>query len=444
MAAATTTDERDTDPIGTASLLLTGADGVRLVARRWRITVEAGPDHGRALVRDSGTVVVGTDAEADLRLTDGSVSRYHAELRLLSEGVLVQDLGSTNGTRVGGQRVERCLLPPGGQVRFGHTRVRVDPDDRPLETHEGRFELGEFRTASPALAGTLAQLHRAALTDATISIQGETGTGKELLARAIHAASPRAQHPFVVVDLGAVQPTLIESQLFGYTKGAFTGATHDRAGAFESAQGGTVFLDELGELPLDLQPKLLRVLESRTVQRLGEVEARPVDVRFVAATHRDLEALVREGRFRSDLFYRVAVVRVRLSSLRERPEDVPLLAARYVTELSGGRRSLGPHALELLVSYDWPGNVRELRNVIQRAIALSSSEVLEPQDLFPAPTAEGADAFHTAKEKVIAEFELRYVRALLARHQGNVSSAAREAGMSRNALYALMKRVGHS
>jgi DNA-binding NtrC family response regulator len=426
----------------TSTLVLTGSEGQELISRRWRLKVEEGPDRGLELVRDSGTVMVGTHTEADLVLKDPSVSRYHAELKLLPEGVLVNDLGSTNGTRIGSQRVERCLVAPGGTVRFGHTKLRVDPVDSPIQVPSaGTRRFGRFVTGASDLSRTLAQLERVASTEATVLIQGETGTGKEVLARAIHDASRRSAGPFVVVDCGAVQENLLESHLFGHLKGAFTGATSDRLGAFETAAKGTVFLDELGELPIDLQPKLLRVIESRTIRRIGDVADRPIDVRFVAATNRDLESMVRGGTFRSDLYYRVAVVRVRVPPLRDRSSDVSLLAQHCLEELGGGR-TFSPAAMTLLESYDWPGNARELRNVVQRAIALSHEQELTPDDLFPSDSPENADPFHIAKERVIAEFELRYVRSLLARHQGNVSSAAREAGLSRNALYALMKRAG--
>ena len=267
-------------------------------------------------------------------------------------------------------------------------------------------------------------------------LEGETGTGKEVLARAIHASSPRRDKPFVVVDCGAVQESLLESQLFGHKKGAFTGALADHKGAFEEANGGTVFLDELGELSLSLQPKLLRALEARTIIRVGEAKERPIDVRFVAATHRDLKRMSKEGRFRSDLYYRVAVVHFVVPPLRDRPEDVQLLAERFAGV------PMGEAALRALDGYDWPGNVRELRNVVDRAMALCDGELLRPEDFIPEQSP--AQTFLEAKEALILEFEERYIRTLLTRHKGNVSKAAREAGLSRNALYGIMKRVGIS
>jgi transcriptional regulator with PAS, ATPase and Fis domain len=246
--------------------------------------------------------------------------------------------------------------------------------------------------------------------------------------------------------------TLLEGELFGAVKGAYTGADADRIGAFEAADKGTVFLDELGELPLALQPKLLRVLEARTVRRVGDVNERPIDVRFVAATNRNLVEMAKAGTFRSDLYYRVAVLRARIAPLRSRPEDIPLLAGHFASQISRGRCAVSAEANEVLRRYDWPGNGRELRNIIERAIALQPGPVIHPIDLFPGSASDLATGsgssepvrggFHEAKNQLITDFERRYVRDLLARHEGNVSAAAREAGLSRPSLYALMKRVG--
>lgn len=431
----------DDPSYGDSTLVLTDSESGELVARKWRVVVVDGEDQGLQLERRGGTVLVGSHADADLKLSDPSVSRYHAELRLLPEGVFVVDLGSRNGTRVAGTKVDRVLVPPGGSLKVGKTEIALRPeDDRVKVGGEDRF--GDFVTKTSAVRKVLSQLRLVAPTDATVLIEGETGTGKELLARALHDHSSRKGGPFIVVDCGAVKDTLLESQLFGHLKGAFTGASESRAGAFEAASGGTVFLDELGELPLDLQPKLLRVLEARTVRRLGDVEDKPVDVRFVAATNRDLEAMAKRGAFREDLFYRVAVVRARVSPLRERPDDVPLLAAATAERISDGRASLTRESLAALSTYDWPGNARELRNVIERAVALSKGAVITPDILFSDDGDDDRLSFKEAKDRVITEFETRYVKNLLDRHSGNVSAAAREAGMSRNALYALMKRVG--
>jgi transcriptional regulator with PAS, ATPase and Fis domain len=430
--------KNDDEPGSTASFPLSSAETPE--ASAWRIEVVEGPDAGTSLVRDLGTLSVGNRTDADLALTDESVSRRHAELHLLFNGVMVVDLGSRNGTRIGSNRIQSGVLRSGETVRFGKTHVTVTAERAGLQAELQSF--GEFVTRSRELARMLAQLGRAARTSATILIEGETGTGKELLARAIHEASARASGPFVVIDCSTVVEGLLESQLFGHHAGAFTGAIGDQLGAFEAARGGTVFLDELGELPAQLQPKLLRVLESRSVKALGGVEERAIDVRIVAATNRDLETLAREGKFRSDLYYRVAVVRMRIPPLRERGEDIALLAKHLLERLSGGEAKLTAEAIDALVAHDWPGNARELRNVLESALATGESSTLGPADLFGARAQESAAAsFHDAKERVVTDFERRYVTTLLERHGGNITRAAKEAGMSRNALQALLKRL---
>lgn len=440
--------EEDEHQPSTVSILLSGTE--EEVTERWHLEVIAGPDLGLSLETSAEIVSAGTRADADLKLTDDSVSRAHAELHLLANGVMVSDLGSRNGTRIAGRRVERGLVLDGGVFKLGRTEIRVRAVKAKNKSPQ-RQQFGEFLTRSPALGKILAQLERVAKTSSTVLLEGETGTGKEVLARAIHTQSARAHGPFVVVDASALVEGLLESQLFGHKKGAFTGAVTDQLGAFEAAHGGTLFLDELGELPAGLQPKLLRALESRAAKAVGSVEERPFDVRVVAATNRDLEVMSREGSFRKDLYYRVAVVRVQLPPLRERREDIPLLAEHYVSKLGGPRMRLAEGVLPLLGSYDWPGNARELRNIIEAALAVSAApERLEVEDLFGLridksaaniPAGEEPILFHEAKEQAISAFERRYVEQLLARHQGNVTRAAKEAGISRNALQALVKRT---
>jgi transcriptional regulator with PAS, ATPase and Fis domain len=430
----------------TVSLLLSGTE--ESIAERWILEVTGGPDAGLTVETSEGTLVAGTRADAGLKLSDDSVSRAHAELHLLSNGVLVVDLGSRNGTRIGGKKVERGLVLNGGAFRLGRTEIRVRSQRESKDSLQ-RQKFGEFITRSPALGKMLAQLERVARTSSTVLIEGETGTGKEVLARAIHTQSPRANGPMIVVDASSMVEGLLESQLFGHKKGAFSGAVADQLGAFEGADGGTLFLDELGELPPGLQPKLLRALESRTAKAVGSIEERPFDVRVVAATNRDLDVMCREGEFRKDLYYRVAVVRVRLPPLRERREDIELLAQHYVEKLGGPKMRLAEGVVPLLRSYDWPGNARELRNVLEAAIAVSASpDRLEVEDLFglrverTAEVSEEAPVdFHEAKERAIGDFEKRYVEQLLARNNGNITRAAKEAGISRNALQALVKRA---
>jgi transcriptional regulator with PAS, ATPase and Fis domain len=428
--------KRDDDGV---TATLTHAHGPARVEEGARLEVEilSGPERGQRIVCSGSEAIIGTHAECDVRLSDDTVSRKHAKLSALVEGILLADLESKNGTSVGGVRVREALLADGDAIAIGGTELRVFARREP--TAVDRF--GAYRTANAALKGVLARLKKVAASETTILLEGETGTGKELLARAIHEASARAGRPMVIVDCGAISPSLLESHLFGHTKGAFTGAIDDHQGAFEAANGGTLFLDELGELPLDLQPKLLRVLEARTVRPVGTNIDRSVDVRIVAATNRNLEEMVKAGRFRADLFYRVAVYRVTVPPLRDRPEDVALLVDHYAESIGGGVR-IAPEVVGLLARYDWPGNARELRNVMQRAIAVSEGRMLQPDDIFPGESERARTTFHEAKESVILAFERRYAEALLARAGGNVSKASREAGLTRNALYALMKRAG--
>jgi DNA-binding NtrC family response regulator len=281
-------------------------------------------------------------------------------------------------------------------------------------------------------------LTRAAAKDVTVLLEGETGTGKDVCARALHAASARARQPFETVDCGAFAKDLAASELFGHEKGAFTGADRARAGAFERANGGTVFLDEVGELPLELQPLLLRALEARTIKRVGGGTTIPVDVRVLAATHRDLDARVKAGQFRADLLHRLAVVRVTVPRLADRMDDVPLLARAILSQLGDRARgfSLSPTTLQLLQSQPWPGNVRELRNFLERAAAVG----LDDQPAAPADDLDYAEA----RERALDAFERDYAAFILKRAKGNVSQAARDAGMNRAYLHRLLKRHGLS
>lgn len=322
--------------------------------------------------------------------------------------------------------------------------------------------LGRLWAASASMRRVLTVLEEVAATDTTVLITGETGTGKELAAEAIHGASRRKDASYVVVDCAGMPKELIESELFGHVRGAFTGASSDRPGAFEAAAGGTVFIDEIGELPLDLQPRLLRVLESRQIRRVGSSEPRRVDVRIIAATHKDLESEVRRGTFREDLFFRLNVVRVPIPPLRERPEDIALLARSFLAEASRGRKQpleLLGDAEATLLSQRWPGNARQLRNVIESAAALSDRALRLPAELSraqeppPAPARaapmEGGSitaplwqgkGFREAKDAVLADFERGYLEQLLKDHGGNVSEAARAAGIHRNILHRLLAR----
>ncbi len=289
-----------------------------------------------------------------------------------------------------------------------------------------------------------ATLARVAGEDLSVLLEGESGVGKDLLARAIHAQSPRAQGPFVVVDCGAIAPNLIESELFGHERGAFTGAEAARRGVFEEATGGTIFLDEIGELPLDLQPKLLRALEQREVKPVGGRATRPIDVRVIAATNRKLTALAQSGEFRSDLYYRLAVIRATVPPLRERREDVLPIARAILRGIRKDATVELPSDVEArLLSYPWPGNVRELRNVVERfAVFGSDAGLFEPcEDLPPADEDLATMTYHDAKKRVLDRFEESYFPRVLARAGGVVTRAAELAGVARPSFYRMMERL---
>ena len=425
---------------------LEGAEG------GWELVVLDGPQKGeRAALNSSRPVILGQSAEASLPLEDTSVSRLHLELSLEDGRVRAKDLGSTNGSFLAGHRFREAELAPGAVVRLGETHVQLlVPGMQDALPPSAAERFGGLLGKSFAIRSVFAVLERAARTDATVLLTGETGTGKEVVAQALHAASPRRDGPFVVVDCASMPGTLIESELFGHVKGAFTSANSDRQGAFRSAHGGTVFLDELGELGVDLQTRLLRVLETQKVKPVGSNTYEPVNVRVIAATHRDLEGLVQARRFRADLFFRLAVIRVRLPPLRERREDIPLLARHFAALEAGAPVRLGPDVLAKLMSHDWPGNVRELRNVIRQAAALSPAQLslaaaLQGDAGAPA-SPETFDAyydlqFREARRAVIAAFELAYARHHVAAADGNVTEAAKRAGLHRNMVHRILARA---
>jgi two-component system, NtrC family, response regulator GlrR len=417
--------------------------------RRFRIVVEGGPDSGAELVSAGERAVIGTHDSADLRLTDRAVSRFHCELELTEREVVLADLHSRNGTAIDGVPVLRAPLRHGALIAIGTSQLRFQLETDHVEIPliaGGRF--GLLVGASPAMRAAMAQLARVAASNATILLDGETGTGKELAAESVHREGPRRDGPFLVVDCGAIPADLLDGELFGHTRGAFTGAESDRAGVFESASGGTVLLDEIGELPPALQPKLLRVLERKEIRRIGEPSYRPVDVRIIAATHRDLRADVNGQRFRADLFYRLAVVQVRMPPLRERREDLPLLVDAILEQFGMGDHPLAgtlraPLFREGLAGHAWPGNVRELRNYIERCLVLRApmppSAAAVVADPSPGP---GPAPLKLARERWLRVFEHAYLADLLKRHDGNVSAAARSAGVDRIHLYRLLWRNG--
>jgi DNA-binding NtrC family response regulator len=369
------------------------------------------------------------------------VSGLHAELSHDDAGVRVRDLGSRNGTFVDGVRVNDAWLTHECVLMLGATEVLFTPAHGSVEIAASATEsFGPLKGSSLLMRELFAQLENFARTDSTVLINGETGVGKELVAEAIALASPRKDGPLVVVDCSALAPTLVESELFGHEKGAFTGAVASREGVFERAKGGTVFLDEIGELPLELQPRLLRVLERREVQRLGGKAPVAVDVRILAATHRSLEEEVNKGRFRADLFYRLSVLRVEVPPLRSRKEDIPQLISHF----GGAGFSPSEATLKRLVAHDWPGNVRELRNAVERlkanaepfvaSVPSSASSTAQPVSL--------EEPFLVQKERLVLAFERQYAEALVKISGGNLAEAARRAGVSRMAVVKMLARLG--
>ncbi len=441
----------------------------QLFIRRGRLTVVAGPDAGRTWLVDRDVLHIGSLEESDVVLTDSTVSRRHAEVIRTPDGVVLRDSGSTNGTFVGNVRVREVFLTPETRFTVGKSELAFTPEDEVIEiTPSEKHQLDQLVGHAISMREVFGIIERVAPTDLTCLITGETGTGKELASRAMHNLSHRAKKPFRVFDCGAAPDTLIESELFGHERGSFTGAHTAREGVFELADGGTIFLDEIGELPLELQPKLLRVLEQREVRRVGSGRIRSVDVRVVAATNRDLREEVREGRFREDLYYRLAVVELQLPALRNRLEDLSLLCSHLLERArhNPGVRGLSPEVFSVFEAYHWPGNVRELNNVIERALPFTDGELITldalPASLRGAKTTtaapKGAQApqapgipqdsglkdmpFKDAKEQIIEAFERDYLVELIERYGGNVSRAARAADMDRKSITRLLKKHG--
>ncbi|MBI4704687.1 MAG: sigma 54-interacting transcriptional regulator [Deltaproteobacteria bacterium] len=424
------------------------SDSVRV--RSVALAIVDGPDRGLSFRAPRGTIRIGTVAAADLRLRDPTVSRLHCEIRVRPDSVRIVDLGSTNGTHVDGVSVRDANLCGGATLRVGATAIRVELGDDAIEIPlSPACGFGPVVGASVEMRRLYAVLERVAPLDATVVVEGETGTGKEIVAQAIHEASGRARGPFVAVDCGAFAESLIESELFGHTRGAFSGAVAERRGLFEEANGGTLFLDEIGELPIALQSKLLRAIETRSVRPIGVNVPRPIDVRIVAATNRPLARAVNEGLFREDLYYRLAVVELHLPPLHARRDDIPLLARHFYERLTGSR-DLPAAMLSALLTRSWPGNVRELRNHVERTVAISRPGA-DPARLAPgggarpraAPDVPRIDLpFKQARRAWLERFEDGYVRALLESTGGNVSHAAQAAGVSRRFLQRAMLRLG--
>jgi DNA-binding NtrC family response regulator len=416
----------------------------QLVFNRFELVVTKGPDQGLTHEFGQERVQIGTARTNDLVLTDRTVSRYHLKIETAGGTYTITDVGSTNGTYLGGYRVLSAYLDAETHVGVGNTELLFRPlGDQATVQLPAVDRMDNLIGASPRMRQLYALISRVASSDLPVIVEGETGTGKELVARLIHDNSPRADEPFEVLDCGAIPETLIESELFGHVRGAYTGADRDRQGIFERATGGTVFLDELGELKPDLQPKLLRVLEAHEVRRVGDNRSIPVDVRVLAATHRSLDDLVNKGLFREDLYYRLAGCKLELPPLRDRPQDIPLLADHFLKQLRLTGNKLAPRALDsetaqTFMKYAWPGNVRQLRNAVERLAIMGKVELgagggageRRPAGASPQTT------MREAKET----FERRYLEEILRAHDGDVTEAAAAAEIHPKSLARLLRR----
>jgi DNA-binding NtrC family response regulator len=414
--------------------------------RVFTVRVVSGPDVGKTFRVDpaeTGRILLGQGPACTVKLEDGTVSRRHAAFDWQSGALRLYDLGSTNGTFVNGVRVFDAEITGGETVRVGDTLLRLEPGDEIATASSTQTRFGALLGASEEMQRLYPMMERIAASDIPVVIEGETGTGKEVLAESLHELGRRAAGPFIVFDCTTVAPSMTEATLFGHERGAFTGALLSMPGLFEQAHEGTLFIDEIGDLDVSLQAKLLRAIERSEVRRIGGRSWMRVDVRVIAATRRDLDREVQAGRFRDDLFFRLAVARIELPPLRRRKRDIALLGAHFWQSMGGAPAALTGDMLRRLEDYEWPGNVRELRNVIAQRIALG--DLAEPEGS-RAPGSKPSDAlsvdpiqqiiernlpFPIARDKVVEIFEERYVSHFLERNGGNVTHAARAAGIGR-------------
>ena len=439
--------KRDEQSVATIRQLI---DTVAIPRLALTVEREGGKLTSRTVTYDGDLCRLGTHSSNDLVLMDPAVSRFHCRLVREEGGWRVRDWGSLNGTRLENVRIRDADLSADAILMLGDSVVRVRavaPAGQAIVPMIPAF--GSLAGTSVAMRKLFALLEKVAASDINVLIEGESGTGKELVANEIVQRSSRADKAFVVVDCGAISPNLVESELFGHIRGAFTGADRDRQGAFEAADGGTVFLDEIGELPLELQPKLLRALEAREIRRVGETRPRKVNVRVVSATNRDLEREVNRARFREDLYFRLSVINVRVPPLRERPDDLLILIRVFLSALKvpDQERLFPSPVLAEMAKHDWPGNVRELRNYVERTVVLQKASPAmrrsTPATSFGLPQAVDIGIpFKIAKDSAVDSFERAYLGALLESSGGNMSKAARTAGMDRMYLHRLVQKHG--
>ena len=420
----------------------TGATPAIVILPQCKLVVVKGAQRGREYVVSSDVVRVGKANDNDLVLPEETVSRVHLEILRDAKGYHLRDLHSTNGTFLDGAEIREAYVRAGSIITVGTVQLRFTPFEERIEAHASDLEeLGAMHGRSTAMREIFGLLERLAPTDATLLVEGEAGVGKELMARTAHARSRRRSGPFVVVDCRALFGNPLESALFGHEKGAFSGAHATRQGAFETANGGTILLDHVGELALDVQPKLLRVLEQREVRRIGATRSIKVDLRFVAASERDLRREVEKGKFREDLYFRLAVAPIRLPPLRERREDIPGIVEKILGHAADAEQ------LAALGAHDWPGNVSELRAIVERGAGIlppgaepPASTTALARTVAEEPEYDPARSYRENKERWEWDFERGYLKWLMARAEGNISRAAREADMDRKYLHKLLKK----
>jgi transcriptional regulator with AAA-type ATPase domain len=410
-----------------------------------RLVVVEGPDAGASFASEAERFTIGSDPRADMILHDRTVSRFHAEIATEDDRIAIRDLGSRNGTFVNDVRIREAIVPVGARVRMGGSVLLLldaglgaPPPAQPTPDIPGLV------AASPVMQDIARAVERLASSNVSVLVQGETGTGKELIARELHRRSPRVSGPFVTINCGAIPENLIESELFGHVRGAFTGAVQSRGGKFQAADGGTLFLDEIGELPLNLQVKLLRALQERVVIRVGDSRPEKVDIRVVAATNKVLEDEIKRGAFREDLYYRLNVVNLWLPPLRERGDDVVIIAkallSKYADEMKSQVRGLTPGALAAIRKSPWPGNIRQLENRLKKALVLCDRALLTAEDLdLGAETQQPILPLEKAKE----EFQRKYVLEVLERNNGNRTQTARELGVDPRTIFRYLEKEPH-
>ncbi len=440
-------------PIPMHTVLGERARGDRLAAQHFHLVLLDTERAGTLYPLGSEVLRIGKAPDNDVVLDHPTVSRNHLVVRRQGDRFLVQDLGSTNGTFLDGAQVREAWLRPGVLIEVGDVRLRFNPQVAPVEiAPSDEDRLGELVGRSLPMRQIFALLQRIAPTDSTVLLVGETGTGKGAAAKALHKLSPRAPGPLVVFDCASVSDSLIESELFGHEKGAFTGAVGQRIGCLERAHGGTLFLDEIDDLALELQPKLLRALEDREFHRLGASAPVSFDARILVASKKDLWAETQAGRFREDLYFRLSVFTVTLPPLRDRKEDIPLLVDAFGGQ--GPWARLPEQVREAFLGHTWPGNVRELRNALERARHMADRPELAAEGLLREPPAEPpaspgerlpvaySGPFKVCKDDLVRAFEREYLTRLLHRTKGNIARAAREAELDRKHLYSLLHKYG--